>query len=139
MAVYTISTDKSKLNLNAIHDFLNNHSYWAKGRSMETVQRSIENSLCFGLYNPEDELVGFARVVTDYAVFGYLMDVYVLEEYRKRGLGKQLMDSIMHHPDLQALQKFMLATNDAQGLYAQYGFKLTENADKIMEIVGIPR
>lgn len=138
MTKYEISTDKNKLDLRVIHDFLTNRSYWAKGRSLETVRRSVENSLCFGLYEETDKLIGFARVVTDYAVFAYLMDVFILEDYRKRGLGRQLMNSIMQHPDLQGLQRFMLATDDAQGLYGKFGFKLTVSSDKLMEIVSKP-
>jgi N-acetylglutamate synthase and related acetyltransferases len=139
MSIYKISTDKDKLDLNVIHDFLTNRSYWANGRSFETVKRSIENSICFGVYNSSDSLVGFARVLTDYAVFAYVMDVFILEEYRKQGLSKQLMTAIMEHTDLQGLQRFMLATNDAHELYEKYGFKRTVIPEKIMEIVNKPQ
>ena len=91
------------------------------------------------MYINSDKLIGFARVLTDYAVFGYIMDVFILEDYRKQGLGKQLMDSIMQHPDLQGLQRIMLATKDAHGLYEQYGFRITTSADKLMEIVNKPK
>ena len=139
MSVYKISTDKDKLDLSVIHDFLSNRSYWAIGRSFETVKRSIENSICFGVYNNSDKLVGFARVLTDYSVFAYIMDVFILEEYRKQGLGKQLMNAIMQHSDLQGLQRFMLATNDAHKLYEKYGFRQSLIPDKIMEIVNKPQ
>jgi N-acetylglutamate synthase-like GNAT family acetyltransferase len=139
MQDYTISTDKDKLDLQVIHDFLSNHSYWAKGRSFETVKRSIENSLCFGIYNQSGLLAGFARVLTDYAVFAYIMDVFILEDYRKQGLGKQLMDYIMQSAELKGLQRIMLATKDAHGLYERYGFKITESADKLMEIINKPK
>ena len=139
MSNYKISTDKDKLDLIAIHDFLTNRSYWAIGRSFETVKRSVENSICFGVYNSSDKLVGFARVLTDYAVFAYIMDVFILEDYRKQGLGKQLMSAIMQHSDLQCLKRIMLATNDAHELYEKYGFKRTVSPEKIMEIVNKPQ
>jgi len=139
MSKYKISTDKDKLDLMAIHDFLTNRSYWAIGRSFETVKRSIENSICFGVYDSSDKLVGFARVLTDYAVFAYIMDVFILEDYRKQGLGKQLMSAIMQHSDLQCLKRIMLATNDAHELYEKYGFKRTVSPEKIMEIVNKPQ
>lgn len=139
MSNYKISTDKDKLDLIAIHDFLTNRSYWARGRSFETVKRSIENSICFGVYDNTDKLVGFARVLTDSAVFAYIMDVFILENFRKQGLGKQLMDAIMKHPDIQGLQRIMLATNDAHKLYEKFGFVLTEIPNKIMEFVNKPQ
>ena len=139
MSNYKISTDKDKLDLIAIHDFLTNRSYWARGRSFETVKRSIENSICFGVYDNTDKLVGFARVLTDSAVFAYIMDVFILEDFRKQGLGKQLMDAIMKHPDTQGLQRVMLATNDAHKLYEKFGFVVTEIPNKIMEFVNKPQ
>ena len=139
MSKYKISTDKDKLDLMAIHDFLTNRSYWAIGRSFETVKRSVENSICFGVYDSSDKLVGFARVLTDYAVFAYIMDVFILEDYRKQGLGKQLMSAIMQHSELQGLKRIMLATNDAHELYEKYGFKRTVSPEKIMEIVNKPQ
>jgi len=139
MTDYKISTDKNKLDLKAIHDFLSNRSYWAKDRSYDTVKRSIENSICFGVYDNTDKLIGFARVLTDYAVFAYIMDVFVLEEFRKQGIGKRLMDAIMQHADLQGLQRIMLATKDAHGLYEEYEFKITASADKLMEIINKPQ
>lgn len=118
---YTISTDHARLDLAAIHDFLSTASYWAQGRAFETVSRAVENSLPFGLYL-DDRLIGFARVVTDYATFAWLADVYVLDEFRGEGLGKWLVETVMSHPDLQALRRWILATRDAHGLYRQYGF-----------------
>ena len=109
---YTISTDKERLNVSLIHDFLSNTSYWATGRKIEIVQRSIENSLNFGLYHG-DEQVGFARVVTDYATFAWLADVFLLEDYRGRGLGKWLMGVIISHPRLQGFRRWVLSTKDA--------------------------
>ena len=139
MTGYTISTDKDRLDIIVIHDFLSNRSYWAKNRSYETVVRSVENSLCFGMYNESETMIGFARVVSDFAVFAYIMDVFILEEYRNKGLGKKLMDGIMKHPDLQGLQRIMLATKDAHEMYRKFGFKMTESADKLMEIVNKPQ
>jgi N-acetylglutamate synthase-like GNAT family acetyltransferase len=139
MTEYTISTDKSKLDIDAIHDFLTNRSYWALGRSMDTVKRSIDNCLCFGMYNSEGKQVGFARVLTDYAIFAYIMDVFILEDYRKQGLGKKLMDHIMQHQHLQGLNRIMLATKDAHSLYEKQGFKVTAMPDNLMEIVNKPQ
>jgi len=127
-----ISNDKSLLDLEMIHDFLTNRSYWAKGRSMETVKRSVENSLCFGVYE-NDKQVGFARVVTDYSVFAWLMDVFILEEHRGRGYSKQLMSAIISHPDLQNLMRWGLGTEDAHGLYKQFGFTALSKPNNMME------
>jgi N-acetylglutamate synthase-like GNAT family acetyltransferase len=132
---FLISTDKSKLDLSVIHEFLS-HSYWAAGIPRETVARSIENSLCFGVYDHARQ-IGFARVVSDFATYAYVADVFILEPYRDRGLGKELMASIMTHPRLQGLRRWSLGTRDAQGLYAQFGFKPVVNtrARTVMEIV----
>ncbi|WP_294344304.1 GNAT family N-acetyltransferase [Prosthecochloris sp.] len=94
---FTISTDKNKLDIAVVHDYLCNRSYWGKGRTIETVRKSIDNSLCFGMYDKAANFVGFVRVVTDYAVFAYLMDLFVLEPYRNRGLGKMLVDHIVNN------------------------------------------
>lgn len=139
MINYKISTDKNKLDIKAIHDFLTNRSYWAKGRSLETVKRSIDNSLCFGMYDNSDSLIGFARAVTDFATYAYIMDVFILEDFRNNGLGKKLVEGIVQHPDLKGLQRIMLATKDAHGLYEKYGFKVTVIPDKLMEIVNKPQ
>ncbi len=131
---FTISTDKSLLDVPAIHDFLANSSYWARNVPLSTVQKSIENSLCFGIYDDDaDRQVGFARVITDYAVFAYLADVFILEAYRGRGLAKWLMACIVSTPELQNLRRWMLATKDAHGLYAQYGFNPLSKPERFME------
>lgn len=131
---YHISTDRSKLDTVLIHNYLCNESYWGKGRSLETVKRSIEHSLCFGVYSG-DAQVGFARVVTDHATFAYLADVFILEAYRGNGLSKRLMQEIVSHPQLQGLRRFMLATKDAHTLYEQFGFRPIVNTDRWMEIM----
>jgi N-acetylglutamate synthase-like GNAT family acetyltransferase len=134
MGRFLISTDRSKLDVDVIHRFLA-RSYWAEGIPRETVVRSIENSLCFGVYDNARQ-IGFARVISDFATYAYLADVFILEPYRERGLGKELMASIMAHPDLQGLRRWSLGTRDAQGLYAQFGFKPIVNtrARTVMEI-----
>ncbi|WP_297099517.1 GNAT family N-acetyltransferase [uncultured Draconibacterium sp.] len=129
-----ISTDKAKLNIQVIHNYLSNESYWAKGRSLETVRRSIENSLCFGIYS-ENKQVGFARVITDYAVFAWLLDVFILPEYQGKGYGKKLVEAIMTHPDLQGLRRWGLGTDDAHGLYKQFGFAPLQKPGNMMEIL----
>src|ERR1700688_4626985 len=132
---FLISTDRSKLDLDVIHGFLT-RSYWSEGIPREIVMRAIENSLCFGVYNGAEQ-VGFARVISDFATYAYLADVFILEPYRERGLGKELMASIMAHPDLQGLRRWSLGTRDAQGLYAQFGFEPVANTRSrtVMEIV----
>lgn len=129
-----ISTDKSLLDVNVVYDFLSNQSYWAKGRTMDTIQRSIENSLCFGMYIDEKQ-VGFARVVTDYAVFAWIMDVFVDPDFRGKGLGKKLIHAIITHEKLQNLYRWGLTTTDAHGLYQQFGFKPLSMPHKMMEIL----
>jgi GNAT superfamily N-acetyltransferase len=118
---YLISTDMARLDFDVIHGYLSGESYWAKGRSIETIRRSVENSLAFGIYK-EDRQVGFARVVTDYATFAWIADVFVLEEFRGAGLSKWLMEVMLAHPELQGFRRWVLATKDAHGLYRQYGF-----------------
>jgi N-acetylglutamate synthase-like GNAT family acetyltransferase len=130
---YTISTDKSRLDITAIHSYLSGEAYWSKGIPREVVERGIENSLCFGVYQRQRQ-VGFARVISDYASFAYLCDVFILEPYRAQGLGKWLMSCIMSHPDLQGLRNFLLFTKDAHGLYAQYGFTPVSNPERIMAV-----
>ncbi|WP_103069511.1 GNAT family N-acetyltransferase [Aquimarina sediminis] len=125
-----ISTNKKKLDVDFIHRFLT-RSYWAKGRTKKEVITTIENSMVFGVYLNSKQ-IGFARVLTDYAVFGYLMDVFVIEEYRGNGYSKLLLKSIMDHPDLQGVGRWMLATNDAHKLYNQFGFKAILDPSKIM-------
>lgn len=118
---YCISTNKTLLNMECIHNYLSNESYWAANISKEIVIRSIENSLCFGLYF-DDTQIGFARVITDKATFAYLADVFVLKEYRGKGLSKWLMQVIHEHPELQTLRRWILGTRDAHGLYKQFGW-----------------
>ena len=129
---YDISTDPSRLQLDAIHACLT-RSYWSPGVPRDVVARAIAHSMCFGIYLDEAQ-VGFARVVTDKATFAYLADVYVLEEHRGQGLSKRLVETIQAHPDLQGLRRFLLATRDAHGLYAQFGFRPLAAPDRMMEI-----
>jgi GNAT superfamily N-acetyltransferase len=117
---YLISTDRSKLQIEVIHHYLSEVSYWAKGRPLDVIKTSIENSLCFGVYEG-DRQVGFARVVTDYAFFAWLGDVFILEDQRGKGLGKWLVQSVINHPGLKTVQRFILATHDAHELYRRYG------------------
>jgi GNAT superfamily N-acetyltransferase len=118
---YTISTDPQKMDVDAIYTYLA-RSYWAEGRTKATVEKSLRHSLNFGVFAGTGAQVGFARIITDYATFAYLADVYILEEHRGKGLSKWLMQTIMEHPDLQGLRRWSLATRDAHGLYAQFGF-----------------
>jgi GNAT superfamily N-acetyltransferase len=129
---YTISTVRSRLNIDLIHDFICNHSYWGKGRAKDVVERSIENSLPFGIYK-DDEQVGFARIVTDYATFAWVADVFVLPEHRGRGLSKWLMEVILAHPQLQGFRRWVLSTRDAQGLYQRFGFMPQKRPERWME------
>lgn len=133
---FVISTDKSKLNVAYIHNYLSNKSYWAKNISLAIVQKSIDWSFCFGLYKTEknivSEQIGFARVVTDHATFAYLADVFVDEKYRGIGLAKFMMEVIMQHPDLQGLRRWMLATKDAHDLYTRFGFLPLDKPERIM-------
>ena len=128
-----ISTDKTKLDIAAIHDFLSNRSYWAKGRSYENVKKSIDNSVCFGIYDCNDKMLGFARIVTDKVAFAYLMDVFILESYRGKGLGKKLIKHVLEHPDLQ-VKFWLLGTVNAHGLYKKLGFIELENTERYMAI-----
>ena len=130
---FVISTDKSRLDRSLVQGFLS-RSYWAKGIPREIVDRSIENSLCFGLYHGEQQ-VGFARVITDFATFAYLADVFVVEGSRGEGLGMRLMKVVMEHPSLKNLRRWMLVTRDAHGLYEKFGWRSLENPERIMEIV----
>jgi len=131
-----ISDDKSKLDAELIHKFIST-SYWAKGRTIEEVKKSIEHSICFGVYN-DGKQIGFARIVTDYTVFAYLMDVFILEEDRGKGLSKLLLKKIFEDDRLKNIKKWMLATKDAHLLYAQFGFGEIKNPDRLMEMV-VPR
>ena len=130
---YTISTDSSGFDVEMIYRFLTN-CYWAEGIPREMVQRSIDNALCFGVFDGERQ-VGFARVITDRATYGYIGDVFILESHRGRGLSKKLMKAIMEHPELQGFRRWSLVTNDAHGLYRQFGFKPAANPERYMEIL----
>ena len=136
---FNISTDNSKLDIKIIHEYLSERSYWAKGRTLEVVKRSIDNSLCFGMYDQNKKMIGFGRVLTDYAVFAYLMDVFIIEEHRGKGLGKNLIDHIMNFKALRKLKRWQLATADAHGLYERYGFTALTMPEKHMEKVDIKR
>jgi GNAT superfamily N-acetyltransferase len=129
---FTVSTDPRRVNLDLVHGFLTS-CYWAAGIPWDVVRRSIENSLCFGIYGGGKQL-GFARVITDYATFAYVADVFVLESHRGQGLSKFLMECIMQHPELQGLRRWSLATADAHGLYSQFGFKPVKKPEMWMEI-----
>ena len=129
---YTISTDNQRLDLAIIYDFISNQSYWGRGRRMQTVQRSLDHSLNFGIFK-EDRQVGFARVVTDFATFGWIADVFILEEHRGQGLAKWLMESILSHPHLQGFRRWVLATKDAHELYRQFGFHELKRPERWME------
>jgi GNAT superfamily N-acetyltransferase len=130
---FTISTEKGRLDREGIHRFLSADSYWARGIPREVVDRSIDNSLCFGLYDGSRQ-VGFARVVTDRATFAYLGDVFVLPSHRGRGLSKWLMEIVMGHPELQGLRRWSLATRDAHSLYERFGFRVPAHPERLMEI-----
>jgi len=130
---YTLSCAKEDMQVERIHAFLT-QCYWATGISVELVQRSIEGSLCFGVFF-QGVQIAFARVITDRATFAYLADVYVLEGHRGHKISTWIMDAIVAHPDLQGLRRFMLATRDAHGLYAKYGFVPMAKPESMMEIV----
>jgi GNAT superfamily N-acetyltransferase len=125
---YVVSTDPTRLDVDRIHRFLAS-AYWATGIPRDVVERSITNSLPFGLYAPSGQQAGFARVVTDRATYAYLGDVHVEADHRGRGLGKFLVSCVVGHPDLQGLRRWALATSDAHGLYARYGFRPSANPD----------
>ena len=131
---HTVSTDPARLDLPWIHNYLTHDAYWAKGVTFEVFHKSVENSLCFGVYHQEEQ-VGFGRVISDYATFAYLADVFISEGYQQRGLGIWLVDCIVSYPELQGLRRWMLVTSDAQGLYEKFGFSPMENPDRIMEMV----
>ncbi len=132
-SAYHISTNKNDLDVEMIIDYLSGRSYWAKGRSSNDIKKSIEHSFCFGLFTQDDKQVGFARVISDQVVYAWLMDVFILEEYRGAGLGKFLMQEILNHPDLKAVKKWALGTKDAHGLYEQFGFKTLAKPENMME------
>lgn len=129
---FLISTDKAKLDIDSTHQFLSTKAYWCLNIPRATVERAIKNSMCFGVYDG-DKQIGFARVITDEATIAYLGDVYVLEEYRGKGLSKWLMETITSHPNLQGLRRWILLTSDAHGLYKQFGWKEIAEPAKWMD------
>jgi GNAT superfamily N-acetyltransferase len=129
---YAISTDRDRLQIDEIHRFLSEESYWARERTREQTVTAIKNSLPFGVYSGENQ-IGFARVVTDYATFAYLGDVYILKEHRGKGLSKWLMEVITGHPDLQGFRRWVLATKDAHALYEKFGFTALKFPERWME------
>jgi GNAT superfamily N-acetyltransferase len=126
-----ISTDKKKLQIDVIHQFLTT-AYWAKGRTIEDVKKTINNCLYFGVYL-DDKQIGFARIATDYTVFAYLMDVFILPEHTGKGYSKQLMKAINEESQLQSCKVWMLKTSDAHGLYKQFGYTELGHPEKVME------
>lgn len=129
---YEINTDRKKLDIAMIHEFLDQRSYWATGRSRETIERSIRNSVSFGIYKGTAQ-VGFARVITDYATFAWVADVFILEEERGKGLSKWLMEVMIAHPKLQKFRRWVLATKDAHELYRRFGFTELKKPERWME------
>src|SRR5262245_41825340 len=129
---FEITTDPARLDAEAIHDFLT-HSYWALGRTLDVVQKSLDNSLCFGVYHQQRQ-IGLARVITDYATYAYMCDVYILEDYRGQGLGTWLISCVVQHPILKELRRFSLTTRDAHELYRRFGFTEVTDASRYMNL-----
>lgn len=129
-AEYEISSDPARIDIDVVHRYLST-SYWAHGRSRATVERSIQHSLCFGAYRSGQQ-VAFGRVVTDFAVFAYLADIFVVPEFQRRGIGKALVRAMLEHPRLQGLQLVLLRTRDAHGLYSQFGFRALPRPEEMM-------
>lgn len=136
---YIISTDKDRLDVDAVHQFLSTQAYWALNRPIEIVKATIENSICFGVYEEEaKKQIGFARVVTDYATFAWVCDVFIIPEYRSRGLGKWLVECIVNYPELTSLRRIVLATRDAHDLYRKYGnFTTLRTPERWMERLNV--
>lgn len=130
---YRISCDLDDMDIFVIHQYIST-AYWAKNIPIETMQKAIDNSLCFGIFTLENKQVAFARMVTDYATFAYLADVFVLDKHQGKGLSKWLMVEIIKHPQLQGLRRMMLATSDAHGLYEKFGFKALKSTLSFMEL-----
>src|SRR3954452_16878399 len=128
---YTVSTDKGRLDLDVIHTFLSEESYWAQGRSRDVIERSIEHSECFGVYKGGEQ-VGVARVITDYATFAWVADVFVLKEHRGYGLGHWLVECMVSHPEMQNMRRWTLATRDAHEVYRSVGFTELPNPERWM-------
>ena len=130
---YRVSTDQAEMNLEVIHGFISN-SYWAQGMPKALLQKALANSLCFGVFDKDNQQVAFGRLITDKATFAYLADVFVLESHRGLGLSKLMITAILEHPELQGLRRIMLATRDAHGLYTQFGFKAVDTPEMLMQI-----
>ncbi|GGZ07569.1 GNAT family N-acetyltransferase [Pseudoduganella plicata] len=130
---FEVDTDRDRLDVGMIHCFLGEESTWAQGMPRGVLQRAIDGSLCFGVYDAGGAQVAFARVITDYSTFAYLLDVFVLPAHRGQGHSTRLMDAVMAHPGLQTVRRFMLTTTTASDLYARYGFAPTPFADALME------
>jgi GNAT superfamily N-acetyltransferase len=134
----TISTDKTKLDIALIHSYLSKNAYWAIGRTEHEVKRSIDHSLCFGVYE-DGQQIGFARVITDYLAIAHICDVFILDQCKGNGYGKELMKAIVEHPELQVVNRWMLGTRDAHGLYKQFGFKEPSHPERWMEKLREPK
>ncbi len=130
---FYISNDKSLINIDLVYTYLTGQSYWAKGMLMHTFNASVQNSICFGVYDPNGQ-AGFARVISDKATFAYICDVFILPDFRKEGLSKWLIQTILAHPELNGLRRWSLATLDAHGLYTQFGFKRLNYPERWMEM-----
>jgi GNAT superfamily N-acetyltransferase len=129
---YKISSDPAHLDLEWVHSYLAHDSYWAQGITAQVFLKSVENSICFGLFH-DDSQVGFGRVISDFATFAYLADVFVSKKHRGQGLGKWLVGTILGYPELQGIRRWMLVTRDAHGLYERFGFKPLKNPGYLME------
>ncbi|MES1936829.1 GNAT family N-acetyltransferase [Salinisphaera hydrothermalis] len=132
---YEISTAPERVDIDVVHGFLAEDSYWARGIPRAVVERAIDHSLCFGVYHQGAAMVGFARVVTDRATFAWLADLFILEGYRGQGLSKALMQHVVDHADLQGLRRLMLVTSDAHGLYRQFGFKGLSDTERFLQVL----
>jgi GNAT superfamily N-acetyltransferase len=131
---YSITDELSKIDESVVYDFLTHRSSWAQGRSFEAVRNSMENSLCFGAITPSEKLLGFGRVVSDYSVFAWVLDVFVLEEFRGNGIAKSIITAMMKHPKLQRLQRWGLVTKDMHPLYEKFGFLPLKRPEMFMEM-----
>jgi N-acetylglutamate synthase-like GNAT family acetyltransferase len=130
---YRISTALDEMDIDVIHTFISK-SYWAKDIPKSVLQKALAHSLCFGVFTNENQQVGFARLITDRATYAYLADVFIIDEFRGLGLSRALMTNIVSHPDLQGLRRMVLATRDAHGLYAKFGFKPVPNPEVLMQV-----
>lgn len=130
---FVVSTDQERLDVEAVLAFLVHESAWARWMTREVLERAIEHSLCFGVYTENGRQIGFARVISDFATYAYLNDVYILEEYQGQGLGEWLLNCILEHPNLQGLKRFSLTTIDKQNFYNRFGFKPLHFPERHME------